>query len=215
MKTLDVFSLKQLAGHISGQDGFRESILQHAKEFKTSWVRLGQTLYTVWKDKMYYAWGYDKFEHYTQKELGLRKDIAMKLLKNYYFLEREEPAYLKEEFSESRPAVNVPACEAISVLRLAKQKKELLEEDYKKIHLDIFEKGKDAGAARKDLTALIKERKIVDPEEEREKRNTAAVRRLIGSLKAFVTDMESLKLVPAGILKEVEALVRKLELEVK
>jgi len=189
----------------------REQILAYAKTFKTSWVNLGQSLYSVWQDKLYHAWGYEKFEHYTQEELGIKKELCLKLLKAYGFLEQDEPAYLSEEFSEERDTINVPGYEAINLLRLAKGNKELLKEDYRKIKKDIFEKGKDASVVRKDLAALMKERKIVDVEEERDKRNEAAIKKALNALGIFKRDMETLQLIPEDIVSQANSLISKLE----
>jgi hypothetical protein len=192
-------------------DLLREQIREHSKSFKTSWVNLGQALYSVWRDKLFYAWGYDKFEYYTEQEVGLQKQLSLKLLKTYFFVEQEEPEYLKKEFSEAREAVRVPGYEAVNVLRLAKQSKGLTRDDYVKLKKDIFDKGKDASLARKDLTAIMKERKQVDPEEERDKRSEAAIRKLYHALESFRKDMAVLKLIPDNIIDEAEGLMNKLE----
>jgi hypothetical protein len=34
-------------------DLLREQIREHSKSFKTSWVNLGQALYSVWRDKLF------------------------------------------------------------------------------------------------------------------------------------------------------------------
>jgi hypothetical protein len=133
------------------------------------------------------------------------------LLKTYFFVEQEEPEYLKKEFSEAREAVRVPGYEAVNVLRLAKQSKGLMRDDYVKLKKDIFDKGKDASLARKDLTAIMKERKQVDPEEERDKRSEAAIRKLYHALESFRKDMAVLKLIPDNIIDEAEGLMNKLE----
>lgn len=189
----------------------RSQIRHYSKSFKTSWVNLGQALYSVWRDKLFYVWGYDKFEYYVEQEVGLPKQLSLKLLKNYFFLEQEEPEYLKKEFADGREPLKVPGVEAVNVLRLAKQNKELMRNDYVRLKRDVFEKGKDAAALRQDLTALMKERKPVDPEEERDKRNMAAIRRLHNALDIFQKDMEALKLIPDEILTEAKALKDKLE----
>lgn len=195
-------------------DDLRGNIVAFSKDFKTSWVRLGQALFVVWQDKYFKAWGYSKFEYYLEKEVGLKKDLALKLLKTYYFLEQDEPDYLKEKFGESREATQVPGYEAVNVLRLAKQKKEILKEDYVKLKKAVFEKGKDASWVRKDLTAIMKERKPIDPDEEREKRHEASIRRLVTSLKSFQKDMEALKLAPANIIQEAKEFMAKLESQI-
>ncbi len=196
-------------------DQLREKILQHSKEFKTSWVNLGQALYTVWKDKFFIGWGYEKFEHYLEKEVSLKKTVALKLLKTYFFLEQDEPSYLKKEFVETRDPVQVPHYEAVNILRLARQKKELTRDDYAKLKNAIFEKGKDASLVRRDLVSMMRERKPVDPEEEREQRNLAAIRRLLNSLKSFKKDMETLKLAPSEFIQDAEEFISKLESHVE
>ena len=196
-------------------DGLRQTILEHSKNFKTSWVALGQALHTAWKDKMYKSWGYEKFEYYMDKEVGLKKELGLKLLKTYFFLEQQEPEYLKEGFAESRAAVHVPDYEGVNVLRVAKGKRELLNEDYALLKKAIFDKGQTANAVRKELTSLIRERKEIDPDEDKGKRNEAAIRRMLMSLRIFKKDMESLKLVPAKLIKEVAELIKKLEDQVQ
>ena len=189
----------------------RSKIRQHSKNFKTSWVNLGQALYSVWNDKLFYAWGFDKFEYYVEQEVGLPKQLSLKLLKSYSFLEQEEPDYLKRGFHEARDASQVPGYEAVNVLRLAKQNKDLLKDDYLKLKRDVFEKGKNASTVRQDLTAILRERKPIDPEEERDKRSEAAVRKLVQALNSFDMDMAVLKLMPDDIVKEAKELMAKLE----
>ncbi len=195
-------------------DTIREEILEYAKDFKTSWVNLGRHLYAVWQDKLFYAWGYEKFEDYTEREIGLKKSLCLKLLKAYLFVEQDEPAYLEQDFRQRRQAVQVPHYDAVDVLRLAKRKKELLADDYAKLRSEVFERGVDASKARKDLTSLIKERKLVDPEEEREQRNRTAIKKFMTALEMFKRDMETLKLIPNDILEEVQQLRRKIESQV-
>ena len=189
----------------------RSQIRKHSKSFKTSWVNLGQALYSVWKDKLFYAWGYDKFEYYVEQEVGLPKQLSLKLLKSYFFLEQEEPDYLKREFNEARDASKVPGYEAVNVLRLAKQRKDLLKDDYLKLKRAVFDKGNNASLVRQDLMAIIRERKAIDPEAERDKRNELAIRKLVNALNSFKMDMEVLKLISDDIVDEAKQLMTKLE----
>ena len=121
----------------------RYHVLESAKNFKISLVKLGRSLYSVWKDKLYKDWGFTTFDAYTIKEIGIKKPTAMKLLRSYYFLEKEEPGYLKNDFSESKDASKVPTLESIDLLRKAKSKKNLDEEDYSKLKKGIFQDGKE------------------------------------------------------------------------
>ena len=191
-------------------ENLRVHLAAHAKDFKLSWVLLGQGLYSVWRDKLYTAWGFDKFEDYCVRELGLKKPLALKLVKTYFFVEQDEPMYLKKEFSESREASVVPGYESLDVLRRARGHKELTREDYTKLRKDIFEKGKDAAIVRKDLTTIIKERKKIDPDQAREDRHEQSIRRLVAALRSFKKDMETLKLAQPDIIKETESLLKRL-----
>ncbi len=192
-------------------EALRTHLSQHAKTFKLSWLQLGQGLYSVWRDKLYQAWEFDKFEDYVIRELGLKKPLALKLVKTYFFVEQDEPVYLKKEFAESRAPAVIPGYESLDVLRKARAHKELTREDYTKLRKDIFEKGKDPSLVSKDLTTLIKDRKKVDPKQEREDRHGQSVRRLMAALKSFQKDMETLKLADPDILAEAQELLERLE----
>lgn len=192
------------------KNSFRYRVLGSAKNFKTSWIELGRALYTVFKDKLYKEWGFINFDTYTAREIGIRKQTAMKLLRSYYFLEKEEPMYLKEDYTHSQNVALVPSLESVDVLRLAKNKK-LDEEDYLEIKKQIFQKGRDTREVKKDLTALIRQRVELEPEEARKKRKVATLKRFLSTLKALKQELEINKLLPALILKEADSLIKKLE----
>ena len=197
------------------EDGsFRQHVLRATKDFKASWIELGRALYAVWKDKLYREWGYGTFDGYTSKEIGIRRETAMKLLRSYYFLEKEEPEYLKSDYVESADTALVPGYESIDILRQAKNKKDLDSADYIKLKKDIFEKGKDAGEVRKDLTSLIRERRELEPDEARQERRISILKRFLGSLKAIKREIEASKLVSLAIIKEAEDLIKKIENEI-
>lgn len=189
----------------------RAHIAQHVKDFKLSWVHLGQGLYSVWQDKLHQLWGFEKFEDYCIKELGLKKPLALKLVKTYFFVEQDEPGYLKKEFAKEQEAVNIPGLESLDILRMARRHKELTREDYTKLRKDIFEKGREASLLKKDLTAIIKQRKMVDPQQERESRHAQSLRRLMAALRSFKKDMETLKLAEPTLIEETEVLLKRLE----
>lgn len=200
METLDVGSL-------------RYHVLESAKNFKTSWVELGRALYSVWKDKMYKEWGYGTFDIYTAREIGIKKQTAMKLLRSYYFLEKEIPTYLKKDYIESNDAAKLPGYEAIDVLRLAKAKKTLDTHDYDGLKKKILEEGRDVSQVRRELTALIRQRQELEPQEAWEKKKFSTVRRFLGVLKALKQELETQKLLPSSVIKETAVLIKKLEAE--
>lgn len=195
------------------QDSIRYKVLQNAKDFKTSWLELGQALYSVWKDRLYKDWGYMTFDAYTSKEIGIKKMTAMKLLKSYYFLEKEEPGYLQKRY-EPDEVNRLPNYESVNVLRLAKNKRELDAVDYAHLKKDVFEMGRDASDVKKDLTQLMKQKEELEPAEARRKKRVAMIKRLLTALKTLRTDIEASKMLPAGILNETSSLIHKIEREI-
>jgi len=216
MNRLKTKSLNMIEEKMTGLDteSLRFQILQNAKSFKTSWIDLGQALYSVWKDKLFKDWGYLTFDAYTSKEIGIRKNTAIKLLKTYYFLEKEEPHLLNKEYVNTKDASEVPSYEAVDVLRLAKKKQLLDEDDYKRFRKDIFEKGRDGREVKKDLTALIKQREELEPDEARKKKRETTIRRLLASLKSLKRELEVTKILPSDVLKQTNALINRIEAEV-
>ena len=209
-------SLERLEEKMTGieEDSIRYRVLESAKNFKTSWVDLGQALYSVWKDKAYKEWGYMTFDAYTQKEVGIKKATAMKLLKSYYFLEKEEPVYLQKENSESKSPAAVPNYESVNLLRLSSSKKTLDKQDYDRLKKDVLVTGKDAGEVKRDLTSLMRQREELEPEEARRRKRFSVIKRMISSLKALKTDIEISKMLPAPLVKEISGLIARLESEV-
>jgi hypothetical protein len=191
----------------------RHAILTSAKNYKTSWIELGQALYTVWKDKLYKEWEYMTFEAYTQKEIGIKSQTAMKLLKSYYFLEKEEPTYVQKEEIESSQPASIPSYESVDVLRRAKTSKLLDARDYSTIRRQVLDEGKEPKEVKRDLTMMMRQRRELDPEEEREKRSSIAIKRLVATLKSLKRELEFSKLVPASVIKEVSSLIAKVEAE--
>jgi hypothetical protein len=193
-------------------DPQRQHILVCAKNFKSSWVELGRALYMAWKDRLYKKWGYGDFEQFTSREIGIKKNTSMKLLRSYYFLEKEEPQILSSYGDESKQDT-LPGFETIDMLRKAKEKKELDGEDYRNLREAVLD-GKDDGEVKKELTQMIRQRKELEPEEAWEQRRAVTVKRFLGTLRSLNEEIKSGKMLSAQIIREVDALIKKLESEI-
>ncbi|MFC1570578.1 hypothetical protein ACFL4E_02220 [Candidatus Omnitrophota bacterium] len=196
-------------------DSLRYKVLDSAKDFKTSWIELGQILYTVWKDKLYKDWGYTEFDSFTIKEIGIQKQTALKLLRSYSFLEAREPRYLKKDYVEDAAATQVPTYEAVDVLRRASTNKDIDQEDYSKIKKYVLQDGKDAKEVQKNLTQIIKDNQELDPEEAYAKKRTARLRRFLSLLKSIKVELQSSKDLPEKITLQADKLIGMLENEVE
>jgi hypothetical protein len=168
-------------------------------------------LVSIWRDKLYEYWGYASFEQYAQSELGLKKSVAMNIVKNYSFTEDWAPQLLDETFLATCTPEQYPDMDKMALLRKAKSNKFLKPDDYRKIENDILEKHIPVQEVKKDLTALIKERKEVDGNESREQRNSKSAKKFVHNAKSFATEAGVLKVVPADLLKRLNDIIADVE----
>jgi hypothetical protein len=212
IKTKSIRSIENKIEQL-GEEGIRRNILESAKDFKTSWISFGQALYSVWKDKLYKGWGYDKFETYTSKEIGIRKQTALKLLRSYCFLEKEEPSYLRKDYNEETDTALVPTYETVDMLRLARNKKGLDRQDYHMIKKSVLEMGKDPGAVKKDLTALMRQREELEPEEAWQKKRATLIKRFLTTLKSLVQQARVSNMLSSSAIDDMQNIINRIEAE--
>jgi hypothetical protein len=215
MRELKTKSMEHIEERMARLDtgSLRHHVLECAKEFKSSWIKLGEALYRIWQEKLYKDWGYLTFDAYTAKEIGVRKQTALKLLRSYCFLQKEEPAYLRRYYSGAVDTARVPSYNSVNTLRIAKGKKEIGEHNFAALKEQVLVKGRDEREVRKDLTALIRQREEVAPEDAQRKKRIAAIQRLLGTLKSIKRDVEYFKLLPNPLIKDTERLIKKIEAE--
>jgi len=84
-------------------DSERYRVLASARQFKSSWVELGEWLARVSNSNQFSDWGYTTFEDYCTKEVRIRRKTAEKLLLAYRFLERKEPGLLERKAGHPLP----------------------------------------------------------------------------------------------------------------
>lgn len=193
----------------------RYQALESAKNFKSSWIALGSVLYTVYKDKAFKGWGYMTFEAYCKTELGIQQQTASKLLHSYYFLEKNEPDFLRSVHAagEMNPK-NIPSADAVNILRLAAGRKELSQEDYQEFKKGIFEEGKDAKEVKREVGLKLQSlREEEDPAKARAERRTRTVHRLIATVKTLQKELVHGRLITDRTARELEKVLADLEKE--
>lgn len=191
-------------------ESFRYKVLDSARNFKNSWIALGQYLVAVHKDKLFKEWGYLTFEAYCAKEVGIRQNTAVKLLKSYSFLEREEPEYLKYQFSEDSKPSQIPSYEAVNALRLVKDSERITGKDYRDLRDEVLEKAREEGEVKKKIKYILKNNPDYASEgNEADKRVELAKRLLLSmnNIKARMSPMDF----PSKIMKQVDALIELLD----
>lgn len=183
-------------------ESLRYRVLECAKTFKSSWIELGRHLFAVQKDKLYRDWGHSTFEIYCGKEIGIRQQTAVKLLKSYYFLEKEEPAYLKDRGDESPK--EVPSFESVNALRLAKHSDRISEKDYEKIREDVLEKGGEPVEVKKKIKYLLKPAPAKELTQADQK--SLAAKKMTVYLENALSELSNLAF-PNKVIKKVEELL--------
>ena len=217
MKIPKTKTISDIENKMLGLDekSLRYQTLQSAKRFKTTWVELGHYLQTVWRGKHYKSWGYVSFESYCRKEIGIRTSTALKLLRSYYFLEREEPTFLKTKLIDSNKIIELPSVDSVDILRLVRDKKGLDEEDYKILRHSVLDKGEEPKEIRSKLRSILESYAESDPEEKQKKKYRATINRFLSTLRNLKREIEHSAMLSKRIVGEVDRLIAKIEAEMK
>ncbi|HOE68984.1 MAG TPA: hypothetical protein PK997_00620 [Candidatus Omnitrophota bacterium] len=192
-------------------DELRGKVVEVARKHKASWIELGQYLFSISKDRIFREWGYNTFEAYCVRELKIREATASKLLKSYSFLEREEPRMVKPEYTTEEEPRKIPDYEAVNLLRLAKQNKNIPVQEFAELRHEVLNEAREFRDVRAKVKAIVAERKPKDTPEAREAKRSSAIRRLIGFLNGAKKQLKDEDLVPDHLLRQIEALAAKLE----
>lgn len=193
------------------EEEIRGKTLQTAKSYKASWIELGRYLQTIYKDKMYKGWGFLAFETYCKKELGMKEAMASKIIKSFTFLETEEPKLSKPEFFEQETARPVPDLDALNTLRLAKNNKNIPQQDYAEIRESVIEKGAGPQEIREKVKKIIESTQDTESAEYKKTKRNSVLRRAISALSSVRKECADSKLVPEYLLKQIFDLAVKLE----
>lgn len=189
----------------------RIKTVEIAKKHKASWIELGQHLFSIYKNKLYKEWGYQAFETYCHKELGIKEATASKLIKSYSFLEKEEPRIVKPDYAEEETPRKIPDYEAVNLLRLARNNKHIPTNEFAVLRNDVLNEGKESKEVRAQVKKILEAHKPKDTPEVREQKRNSVLKRLIGFLNAARTQLDEEDLVPDYLLKQMDALTQKLE----
>ena len=192
----------------------RYSVLECAKNFKSSWIELGRHLMAVYNDKLYKEWGYLTFETYCVKEIGIRRQTGLKLLKSYGFLEQEEPQYVQQEYLEQAHGKNIPSCEAVHMLKQVKSNDELGIAEYEKMKQHVFQEGRPDKEIKDAYQAMVKQARQADPEEEHKLRRFKYLRRVVGSLNSIKKEIKMSNFLSGDILEDLEKIITRIEVEI-
>lgn len=139
----------------------RYRVLSVARQFKSSWVELGEQLCLVRDAGEYSGWGYASFEDYCRDEVRIKKETARKLTGAFRYLEKEEPEVLER----SRQMLPVPDYRSIDLLREAREELQLDDEQFQLLREAVIDKERSHPTVAKQFRELSGQHNAPTPQQ--------------------------------------------------
>lgn len=136
----------------------RAQVLVALRRFRSSWVELGRLLNSVAIGGDYKEWGYEDFEVYCARELGLKKPTVQKLMVSYNYMKSYEPKRLQnfEEASDDSGAPTLPDYQTVELLHRARSNDDMEPAKADRLHSMAFEGEEDETALRKEIRDTLR-----------------------------------------------------------
>ncbi len=191
----------------------RHQVMTALRQFRASWVELGKLLNQVVYGGDYKEWGYEDFEVYCARELGLKKPTVQKLMASYNYMKKYEGDRLQNyEEEEDRPsAPQIPDFQTVELLDRVRQRDEGPEEKINDLHRRAFEGEGEEPEFRRELRQCLRP-SVMDEGESGGGRNRKS--ELAGILKAARELRRCLlttNAVPGGLKERLERCLVELE----
>lgn len=178
----------------------RYMVLATARQFKSSWVELGEQLMKVKNQAEFQGWGYESFDDYCSKEIRIRKETARKLTLAYRYLEQEEP----ELISAERRMQPLPDYRAIDLLRQAREEQGFSDDEYAQLRESVIENERSLPTVQKQFreVAHMHNPPEIDPLKE--------VRSALATARRLNNQLEEMEGFSPDLLKELHGLMDEL-----
>lgn len=181
----------------------RYVVLDKAKQFKSSWVELGEKLLQVSSKGHFREWGYNSFEEYCVQEIRIKRGTAEKLTLAYRFMEKEEPQMLAPR-QELKP---LPDYRSVDLLRQAKEEKGFSEEEYVDLRKSIVEEERSHPTVLKKFKEVAALREEPNP--------LAPVKASLSAARRLESALQALGEAPAGFLGQLGELISNLSVQLE
>lgn len=136
--------------------------LSALRVFRSTWVELGKLLTDVAYGGDYKEWGYEDFEVYCARELGLKKPTVKKLMVSYNYMKSYAPERL--ETVEGEDGYDVPDYQTVELLKKAREREDIAESEKEELHRMAFDGTGDEGVLRKEIRQRMKPVEQVAPD---------------------------------------------------
>ena len=137
-----------------GDEGcFRAEILVSVRNFRSSWLNLGRHLVQVAYGGDYKEWGYEDFETYCARELGIKRTTVKKLMVSYNYLKIHEPKRL-DAINDGDGRL-LPSYDTLDKLSRARDAEDVDKEKLREIHAEVFEGELSATEAKEKIKDVL------------------------------------------------------------
>jgi len=179
----------------------RYRVLAVARQFKSSWVELGEQLIKVKNQGEFQDWGYESFDDYCSREIRIRKETARKLTLAYRYLEQEEPALLGAE----RRLQPLPDYRSIDLLRQACEEQQFSDEEYARLRATVIEQERSLPTIQKQFreVARVRNQTQLDPLKQ--------IRSTLTTARRLENHLSALSEFPSEHLENLLKMVKRLE----
>jgi hypothetical protein len=177
----------------------RYQVLATAKQFKSSWVELGERLAKISNKNSFSEWGFTTFEDYCAKEIRIRRQTAEKLLLAYRFLERKEPGLLERK--EGRP---LPDYRSVDLLRKADEEEHFSMSEYNELRQSVIDE-------ERSHPTVAKQFRDITHHHQPDQKTAHQYRNAVLAAKRLSTCLQEIPDVPHDLSQAVEQLIGFLE----
>ncbi|MCD8140471.1 MAG: hypothetical protein LUE17_11960 [Planctomycetaceae bacterium] len=190
----------------------RHQVMTALRQFRASWVELGRLLNDVVYGGDYKEWGYDDFEVYCARELGLKKPTVQKLMVSYNYMRKYEGQRLEAFEEEPRQAPpEIPDFQTVELLDRVRRRDEMPEEKIDELHRRAFDGESEEPEFRKELRQYLRPQ---ISEEEMNDRSASRKRELVAILRSardLRRRLATTNAVPGGLKERLEQCLVELE----
>ena len=197
-KTKGAHHIEQLMQQLPPESE-RYQVLATAKQFKSSWVELGEWLARISKSNQFSDWGFTSFEDYCTREIRIRRQTAEKLLLAFRFLERKEPGLLDRQ--KGRP---LPDYRSVDLLRQADEEEHFSMAEYGELRQAVIEE-------ERSHPSIVKQYRDLTHHHQPERKSVHQYRNAMLAAKRLSTSLREIQDVPPGLAEAVEQLLGFLE----
>lgn len=191
----------------------RHQVMLALRQFRASWIELGRLLNEVVYGGDYKEWGYDDFEVYCARELGLKKPTVQKLMVSYNYMRKYESNRL-EDFETGETAQvpqEIPDYQTVELLDRVRRRDEVPDDQMEELHRRAFAGEGEEPEFRRELRECLRPSLSEDDMQQQgvnRKREMAALLRAARELRRRLSETKS---VPGGLRERLEQCLIELE----